>query len=71
LDGGARKYAADSWQRVPNGIHRYRAAFERHKQAIDIDGLWAVNPDFGLLHIDHMITDLLFIRELMHKAKNV
>lgn len=70
LDGGAKKYSADSWQQVPDGIKRYRAAFERHKQEVDLHGLWAVNPDFGLLHIDHMITDLLFIRELMHKEAN-
>lgn len=68
LDGGAKKYAADSWQQVPNGIQRYWKAFERHKQEVDIEGLWSVNTkDFGLLNIDHMITDLLFVRELMHK----
>lgn len=67
LEGGAKKYAANTWQKVPDGINRYWRAFSRHKVEVDIHGLEAVNPDFGLLHIDHMITDLLFIRELMFK----
>lgn len=70
LDGGAKKYSANSWQNVPNGIERYKAAFYRHLQAMSIEGWDAVNvADFGLLHIDHAITDLLFIRSLMLKHK--
>lgn len=71
LDGGAKKYAANSWQNVPNGIERYKAAFYRHLQEMQVQGWDAVNhDDFGLLHIDHLITDLLFIRTLMHKEQN-
>lgn len=72
LDGGAKKYAANSWQQVPNGIERYKSAFYRHLQDMQINGWDSVNmEDFGLLHIDHLITDLLFIRTLMHKEANV
>lgn len=70
LDGGAKKYSANSWQQVPNGIERYKAAFYRHLQDMQVHGWDAVNTaDFGLLHIDHAITDLLFIRSLMLKQK--
>lgn len=68
LDGGAKKYAANSWQTVPNGIERYKAAFYRHLQDMQVHGWDSVNTDdFGLMHIDHLITDLLFIRTLMLK----
>lgn len=66
LDGGAKKYAADSWKQVPNGQARYLKAAARHWEEIMIDGPRSVNTaDFGLLNIDHLITDLLFIRQLM------
>lgn len=68
LDGGSEKYAPNSWQQVPNGIERYKAAFYRHLQYMQVHGWDSVNTaDFGLLHIDHAITDLLFIRSLMLK----
>lgn len=64
LEFGAKKYAADSWRKVPNAMRRYHAAFQRHKQTTDIEGLWARDPETGLYEVDHMITNLLFLREL-------
>lgn len=64
LEFGAKKYAADSWRKVPNAMSRYHAAFQRHKQTTDIEGLWARDPETGLYEVDHMITNLLFLREL-------
>lgn len=63
LDGGAKKYAADSWQKVPDGEKRYIGAFYRHLNDMQVRGWDAINEkDFGLPEIDHLITNLLFIR---------
>ena len=67
LHHGAKKYSAHSWQKVENGVERYLAAAARHQAAIDKDGVFSVNPDFNLLHLDHMICDLMFVRELIDK----
>jgi hypothetical protein len=33
LTYGAKKYSANSWQTVPDGVERYKAAFLRHWEA--------------------------------------
>lgn len=65
LHHGGKKYSPESWKLVPNGKERYLAAAARHWTEIMQGGLEAVNDDFGMLHIDHLITDLLFVRQLM------
>jgi hypothetical protein len=67
LHGGAKKYSAHSWKHVEAGVERYLAAAARHQAEIDLHGVFTKNPDFGLLHLDHLICDLLFVRELIDK----
>jgi hypothetical protein len=58
LEFGAKKYARDSWQTVPNGRVRYvRAAF-RHLVS---HALGEVNdPESGLPHLAHAACSVLF-----------
>lgn len=65
LTFGAKKYADHSWQNVEDGIDRYTSAMERHQNALakgeDFD------PESGLLHIDHVACNALFLAELYRK----
>lgn len=70
LTFGAKKYAADSWQKVPDGKRRYWEAVGRHKMEIDKLGLESVDDESKLLHLDHLICDALFIRELIHRERD-
>lgn len=66
LEGGAKKYAAHSWRKVENGLQRYHDAAARHMHDLNKHGLEHINTeDFGLPTIDHLLCDLLFIRELL------
>jgi hypothetical protein len=56
---GAKKYARDNWQKVPNGRERYFAAALRHLTA------WqrgeANDPETGLPHLAHAQCCLTFL----------
>ena len=62
LTFGAQKYAAHSWQTVPQGEERYLAALLRHLTA---HGKGEVNdPESGMSHLAHAACNALFILEL-------
>jgi len=61
LNFGAQKYEAHSWKNVD--ATRYLDAFYRHLFKMHTGETH--DDDSGLPHIDHAITNLLFIRELM------
>lgn len=55
---GARKYAPDNWQKVPDARRRYYAAAMRHLAA-----RWLgerIDPETGLPHLAHAGCCLLF-----------
>lgn len=59
LEFGAKKYAADNWQRVPDSRARYYDASQRH-----IDAWWngeLLDPETGLPHLAHAVCCLLFL----------
>ena len=66
LTFGAQKYEAHSWKEVEAA--RYLDAFYRHMYKCHIGE--ELDPDSGLMHIDHALTNLLFIRELMAGGDN-
>lgn len=62
LTFGAQKYAAHSWQTVPQGDERYLAALLRHLTA---HGKGEINdPESGMSHLAHAACNALFILEL-------
>lgn len=62
LTFGAQKYAAHSWQTVPQGEERYLAALLRHLTA---HSKGEVNdPESGMGHLAHAACNALFILEL-------
>lgn len=61
LGFGARKYAADSWQRVDNARERYHDALYRHLNAIERNGFLARDPETGLLEWFHVACNALFL----------
>src|SRR6478736_4623095 len=62
LTFGAKKYAAHSWQTVPQGDERYLAALLRHLTA---HSKGEVNdPESGMSHLAHAACNALFILEL-------
>lgn len=66
LTFGAAKYAAHSWRMVK--AERYLDAFYRHMSAMHNGEV--TDPDSGLPHIHHAVTNLLFISELMYGGDN-
>lgn len=50
---GAQKYGINTWQNLPNGFERYRAAFLRHMVA-HLKGE-ELDPESGLLHLSHCL----------------
>lgn len=50
---GAQKYGVNTWQNLPNGFERYRAAFLRHMVA-HLKGE-EFDPESGLLHLSHCL----------------
>lgn len=68
LTFGAQKYAAHSWQTVPEGEERYKSALLRHLLAVgkgeDID------PESNLHHLAHAACNALFILELELRKQN-
>lgn len=65
LTFGANKYAAHSWQKVPEGVNRYEAAAMRHKLA-RMKGE-ELDSESKLHHIYHEICSLMFVAELLQK----
>lgn len=65
---GAKKYAAHSWRKVDDNERRYLDGLMRHYAAIMEHGLKAVDEESGLLHIDHLNCNSLFLGELARKG---
>lgn len=60
-------YKAHSWKEVPEAKRRYRAAMQRHENAI---ARGEVNdPESGLPHRAHIATNALFLAELDYLIK--
>ena len=57
---GAKKYARDSWQTVPDGQRRYKAAAMRHS----LHSLGALDDESGLMHAAHEACSILFAIQL-------
>lgn len=62
LTFGAQKYAAHSWQTVPEGKSRYKAALIRHLIAHSRGE--SNDPESGLSHLAHAFCNAAFIYEL-------
>ena len=68
LTFGAKKYAAHSWQTVPQGDERYLAALLRHLTAVGKGE--TLDSESGMPHLAHAACNALFILELeLRKAK--
>lgn len=68
LTFGAQKYAAHSWQSVPEGEERYKSALLRHLTAVGKGE--ELDPESGLHHLAHAACNALFILELaLRKTK--
>lgn len=65
LEFGAKKYARDSWQDVPDGQRRYKAAAMRHS----LHALGELDSESGLLHAAHEACSILFAIQLRLNAK--
>lgn len=64
---GCRKYGSpDNWRQVE--AHREFDAAIRHIRAM-WDDLKAKDAESGLFHIDHALTDLAFVRQLIEEGK--
>jgi hypothetical protein len=68
LDYGAKKYDRDNWQRVPDAVHRYEAAFFRHMVAF-MHGE-KNDKESGLPHLAHAGCCLLFLAWFDKNKKN-
>lgn len=78
LTFGANKYPDPNtgdrgWENVENAVERYHDAFLRHYYEL-VPDLEVQDPEYpaidketGQLVIDHCITNLLFLRELMYR----
>ena len=67
LEFGAKKYARDSWQDVPDGQRRYKAAAMRHS----LHALGELDSESGLLHAAHEACSILFAIQLKLNEKKV
>jgi len=59
LTFGAKKYAPNSWQTVPNGQERYLDALYRHLEAYRAGE--KIDSDSGLSHLSHAISNVAFL----------
>lgn len=78
LEFGAKKYAENSWQRVPDAVRRYRDALDRHWDAATGTGLCsgheaeANDPESGLAHAYHFLCCATFLAWfLVHRPEAV
>ena len=60
LTFGAKKYEAESWKTVENGLRRYLTATERHILAIKKGEF--IDSESGLPHAYHAATDLMMVQ---------
>ena len=58
LTFGAKKYKAESWKTVDDGLRRYIAAADRHILAFKKGEL--LDSESGLPHLHHAATNLMF-----------
>ena len=65
LTFGAHKYAINNWQLVPD-ITRYKDAAYRHFLSYLSGEL--IDPESGLPHLDHLATNIMFLRYFEHGA---
>lgn len=68
LTFGAQKYAAHSWQTVPEGQERYKSALIRHLLAVGNGE--ELDSESGLHHLAHAACNALFILELELRKRN-
>lgn len=59
LTYGSKKYAADSWKKVPNGEDRYWAAMMRHLHAFQRGEIH--DPESGWPHLWHAACNMYFL----------
>lgn len=59
LTFGAKKYAPNGWQKLPNAVQRYWGALFRHMSLLQSGEL--VDEDSGLPHIYHVGCNITFL----------
>jgi hypothetical protein len=66
---GAKKYSPNTWQKLPDGYNRYKAAMLRHLTAHEKGELY--DKESGLLHLAHCAWNALAILYFaIEKEKN-
>ena len=60
LTFGAKKYKAESWKTLEDGLRRYLTATERHILAIKKGEF--IDSESGLPHAYHAATDLMMVQ---------
>ena len=68
LSFGARKYAPNSWQTVPNAPERYLDALIRHLEAHRSGELY--DPESNLPHVYHLLCNAAFLTYFTQKELN-
>jgi hypothetical protein len=66
-NGGGKGYVPHSWKGVPEAKRRYRAALQRHENALARGEV--LDRESGLPHRAHIATNSLFLAELDHLYK--
>ena len=67
LTFGAKKYKAESWKTVENGLRRYLTAAERHILAIKKGDF--TDSESGLPHAYHAATNLMMVQWFIDRDK--
>lgn len=68
LTFGARKYAPNSWQTIPNAPERYLDALIRHLEAHRSGELY--DPESNLPHVYHLLCNAAFLTYFTAKDLN-
>ena len=63
LTHGAKKYGANKWQTIDDAKNRYRGALLRHYTAYQKNNS-GTDADSGLLHIEHVLCNAMFLAVL-------
>lgn len=66
---GGKGYVPNSWKEVPEAKRRYRAAMQRHENALARGE--TNDHESGLPHRDHIATNALFLAQLEHTKEKV
>lgn len=69
LTYGAKKYAPDSWQTIPDGEKRYFGALMRHLEAYQSGEI--LDDESGLPHIHHALCNLYFLTWFQSKGGKI